>query len=228
MIKMEHVNKYYSLDQEKIHVLKDINLTIQEHEFVAIMGPSGSGKSTLMNTISFLDGNFEGSYLFNGENAYHYNDNKLSQIRNKSVGFVFQSFQLIENNTVFENVALPLLYGGMKSGNTKELVLNALEKVGIADKYNKLPKQLSGGQQQRVAIARALVSNPSFIVADEPTGALDTHTSADIMELFQRLNEEEKVTILMVTHDSEAAQYCKRVITVRDGEIIEGGVGYAF
>lgn len=227
MIKLEHVNKYYSLDQEKIHVLKDINLNIQEHEFVAIMGPSGSGKSTLMNTISFLDGNFEGSYLFKNEDAYHYNDNKLSRIRNQSVGFVFQSFQLIENNTVFENVALPLLYGGMKYRNTKELVMNALEKVGIPDKYNKLPKQLSGGQQQRVAIARALVGNPSFIVADEPTGALDTHTSADIMELFQQLNDKEKVTILMVTHDSEAAQYCKRVITVRDGEIIEGGADYA-
>lgn len=228
MIKMEHVNKYYSLDQERIHVLKDINLEIQEHEFVAIMGPSGSGKSTLMNTISFLDGSFEGSYLFNGEDAYSYNDNKLSKIRNKSVGFVFQSFQLIENNTVFENVALPLLYGGMRYVNTKELVMKALEKVGIPDKYNKLPKQLSGGQQQRVAIARAIVGNPNFIVADEPTGALDTHTSADIMELFQRLNDEEKVTILMVTHDSEAAQYCKRIITVRDGEIIEGGAGYAF
>lgn len=227
MIKMKHINKYYSLDQEKIHVLKDINLTIQEHEFVAIMGPSGSGKSTLMNTISFLDGDFEGSYLFKEENAYQYNDNKLSLLRNKSVGFVFQSFQLIENNTVFENVELPLLYSGMKHKNTKELVMEALKKVGIPDKYNKLPKQLSGGQQQRVAIARALVGNPSFIVADEPTGALDTHTSADIMELFQELNDKEKVTILMVTHDSEAAQYCKRIITVRDGEIIEGGTDYA-
>lgn len=227
MIKMTNINKSYSLGQEKIHVLKDINLNIQAHEFVAIMGPSGSGKSTLMNTISFLDGDFEGSYLFKEEDAYRYNDNKLSQLRNKSVGFVFQSFQLIENNTVFENVALPLLYGGMKFRNTKELVMNALEKVGIQDKHNKLPKQLSGGQQQRVAIARALAGNPSFIVADEPTGALDTHTSADIMELFQQLNEKEKATILMVTHDSESAQYCKRVITVRDGEIIEGGTDYA-
>lgn len=227
MIKLEHVNKYYAVDQEKIHVLKDINLEIQEHEFVAIMGPSGSGKSTLMNTISFLDGDFEGSYLFNEADAYRYNDNKLSHIRNKSVGFVFQSFQLIENNTVFENVELPLLYGGMKHRHTKEKVMEALEKVGIPDKYNKLPKQLSGGQQQRVAIARAIVGNPSFIVADEPTGALDTHTSDDIMKLFQQLNDKEKVTILMVTHDSEAAQYCKRVVTVRDGEIIEGGANDA-
>lgn len=227
MIHIEHLNKFYQVDQEKIHVLNDINLDISEHEFVAIMGPSGSGKSTLMNTISFLDGDFEGIYTFNGENAYRYPDNQLSQLRNRSVGFVFQSFQLIENNTVFENVALPLLYGGMKQSQTKKLVMNALEKVGIADKYNKLPKQLSGGQQQRVAIARAIVGNPNFIVADEPTGALDSHTSAEIMQLFRDLNDREKVTILMVTHDIETANYCKRMITVRDGEIIEGGYHHA-
>lgn len=227
MIHIKHLNKFYQVDQEKIHVLNDINLDISEHEFVAIMGPSGSGKSTLMNTISFLDGDFEGTYTFNGENAYRYSDNKLSQLRNRSVGFVFQSFQLIENNTVLENVALPLLYGGMKQGQTKKLVMDALEKVGIADKYNKLPKQLSGGQQQRVAIARAIVGNPSFIVADEPTGALDSHTSDEIMQLFRHLNDREKVTILMVTHDRETANYCKRMITVRDGEIIEGGDHHA-
>jgi putative ABC transport system ATP-binding protein len=148
-------------------------------------------------------------------------------LRNKSVGFVFQAFQLIDNNTVMENVALPLLYGGMKQKQTKPLVMEALRKVGIADKYNKLPKQLSGGQQQRVAIARAIVGNPKFIVADEPTGALDSHTSEEIMQLFKRLNEEEKVTILMVTHDPEAAAYCQRIITVKDGEILEEGVAHA-
>ena len=148
-------------------------------------------------------------------------------MRNKSVGFVFQAFQLIDNNTVMENVALPLLYGGMKQKQTKPLVMEALRKVGIADKYNKLPKQLSGGQQQRVAIARAIVGNPKFIVADEPTGALDSHTSEEIMQLFKRLNEEEKVTILMVTHDPEAAAYCQRIITVKDGEILEEGVAHA-
>lgn len=227
MIVMKDINKFYTADQEKIHVLKNISLTIDEHEFVAIMGPSGSGKSTLINTISFLDGDFEGSYTFNGENAYRYKDERLSALRNQSVGFVFQAFQLIENNTVMENVALPLLYGGMKSRQTKPLVMEALKKVGIADKYNKLPKQLSGGQQQRVAIARAIVGNPKFIVADEPTGALDSHTSEEIMHLFKRLNEEEKVTILMVTHDPDAAAYCQRVITVKDGEILEEGVAYA-
>lgn len=227
MIVMKDINKFYTADQEKIHVLKNISLTIDEHEFVAVMGPSGSGKSTLINTISFLDGDFEGSYTFNGENAYRYKDERLSALRNQSVGFVFQAFQLIENNTVMENVALPLLYGGMKSRQTKPLIMEALKKVGIADKYNKLPKQLSGGQQQRVAIARAIVGNPKFIVADEPTGALDSHTSEEIMHLFKRLNEEEKVTILMVTHDPDAAAYCQRVITVRDGEILEEGVAYA-
>lgn len=227
MIVMKDINKFYTADQEKIHVLKNISLTIDEHEFVAVMGPSGSGKSTLINTISFLDGDFEGSYTFNGENAYRYKDERLSALRNQSVGFVFQAFQLIENNTVMENVALPLLYGGMKSRQTKPLVMEALKKVGIADKYDKLPKQLSGGQQQRVAIARAIVGNPKFIVADEPTGALDSHTSEEIMHLFKRLNEEEKVTILMVTHDPDAAAYCQRVITVRDGEILEEGVAYA-
>lgn len=227
MIHMESINKFYTADQEKIHVLKNIHLDIQEHEFVAIMGPSGSGKSTLINTISFLDGDFEGTYLFEGEDPYQYNDDKLSKMRNQSVGFVFQAFQLIDNNTVFENVALPLLYSGMKQRQTKKMVMDTLQKVGIADKYNKLPKQLSGGQQQRVAIARAIVSNPKFIVADEPTGALDSHTSADIMTLFKRLNEEEKVTILMVTHDEEAAKYSKRIITVKDGEILEEGVALA-
>lgn len=227
MIVMEKINKFYSADQESIHVLKDISLKIEAHEFVAVMGPSGSGKSTLINTISFLDGDFEGNYYFEGKDAYKFNDQKLSSLRNKSVGFVFQSFQLIENNTVMENVALPLLYGGMKQKQTKPLVMEALRKVGIADKYSKLPKQLSGGQQQRVAIARAIVGNPKFIVADEPTGALDSHTSEEIMQLFRRLNEEEKVTILMVTHDPDAAAYCRRIITVKDGELTEGGVLHA-
>lgn len=227
MIEMTGINKYYTVDQEKIHVLKDISLTIQEQEFVAVMGPSGSGKSTLINTISFLDGEFEGTYRFNQENPYRFKDEKLSALRNESVGFVFQAFQLIDNNTVMENVALPLLYGGMKQRKTKPLVMEALKKVGIADKYNKLPKQLSGGQQQRVAIARAIVGNPKFIVADEPTGALDSKTSDEIMVLFKRLNEEEKVTILMVTHDPDAAAQCQRIITVKDGELVKEGEAFA-
>lgn len=227
MIEMTGINKYYTVDQEKIHVLKDISLTIQEQEFVAVMGPSGSGKSTLINTISFLDVEFEGTYRFNQENPYRFKDEKLSALRNESVGFVFQAFQLIDNNTVMENVALPLLYGGMKQRKTKPLVMEALKKVGIADKYNKLPKQLSGGQQQRVAIARAIVGNPKFIVADEPTGALDSKTSDEIMALFKCLNEEEKVTILMVTHDPDAAAQCQRIIIVKDGELVKEGEAFA-
>lgn len=223
MIRMNNIKKYYEAGEEKLWVLKGINLSIDAGEFTAIMGPSGSGKSSLINTISFLDGNFQGDYTFNGEDVYQYSDDKLSKIRNKTVGFVFQSFNLIDNNTVFENVELPLLYAGYTHKQTKEKVHEALQMVGIADKANKLPKQLSGGQQQRVAIARAIVNEPCFIVADEPTGALDSVTSEEIMELFSSLNKETKTTILMVTHDIEAAEYCNRIIEVRDGEVLDNG-----
>ena len=220
MIVMENINKLYTADQEQIHVLKNISLTIEEHEFVAVMGPSGSGKSTLINTISFLDGDFEGSYRFEGEDAYRFNDEKLSALRNKSVGFVFQAFQLIDNNTVMENVALPLLYGGMKQKQTKPLVMEALRKVGIADKYNKLPKQLSGGQQQRVAIARAVVFGPKLILADEPTGNLDSKNGAEVMRLLTELNHE-GTTIVMVTHNEHDAKIANRIIRLFDGSIVE-------
>lgn len=221
MIRMKNIRKYYEAGDEKLWVLRGISLSIDEGEFTAIMGPSGSGKSSLINTISFLDGNFQGEYTFNGEDVYQYSDNQLSKIRNKTVGFVFQSFNLIENNTVFENVELPLLYAGYAHKETKDKVQKALKMVGIDDKGDKLPKQLSGGQQQRVAIARAIVNEPYFIVADEPTGALDSKTSEEIMELFTSLNKETKTTILMVTHDAEAAAYCDRIIEVRDGEVLE-------
>ncbi|OJG25947.1 bacH [Enterococcus caccae] len=173
-----------------------------------------------MNTISFLDGDFSGDYFFNGEQVYQYDDKKLSLIRNSTVGFVFQSFNLIENYTAYENVELPLLYSGCTHKEVRLQVTEMLEKVGIGDKGNNLPKQLSGGQQQRVAIARALINQPKFIVADEPTGALDTKTSDEILTLFKQLNEENGVTILMVTHDQEAANYCSRVIDVRDGLVV--------
>jgi len=222
MIEMKNIKKYYELGEEKLWVLKGISLSITEGEFTAIMGPSGSGKSSLINTISFLDGAFTGEYTFNGENVYQYPDSKLSKIRNQTVGFVFQSFNLIENNTVFENIELPLLYAGLSHKDAKEKVKSMLELVSIPDKADKFPKQLSGGQQQRVAIARALVNKPNFIVADEPTGALDSATSEEILTLFSDLNQKSKVTILMVTHDHEAAAYCKRIIEVRDGEVQEG------
>ncbi|MBO0466615.1 ABC transporter ATP-binding protein [Enterococcus plantarum] len=221
MIKLEQINKFYSLEEEKLHVLKDVNFEIKEKEFVAVMGPSGSGKSTLINLIGFIDKKFEGKYLFEGKEITDFSDQELSAIRNKSVGFVFQNFSLIENNTVFENVELPLLYNGSAYTNTKARVQEVLEKVGLVDKGNKYPKQLSGGQQQRVAIARAIVNAPNFIIADEPTGALDSKTSEDIMQLFQDLNKDEGVTIILVTHNPDMIHYCGRLIRVKDGVIVE-------
>lgn len=221
MIKLEQINKFYSLEEEKLHVLKDVNFEIKEKEFVAVMGPSGSGKSTLINLIGFIDKKFEGKYLFEGKEITDFSDQELSAIRNKSVGFVFQNFSLIENNTVFENVELPLLYNGSAYTNTKARVLEVLEKVGLVDKGNKYPKQLSGGQQQRVAIARAIVNAPNFIIADEPTGALDSKTSEEIMQLFQDLNKDEGVTIILVTHNPDMIHYCGRLIRVKDGVIVE-------
>lgn len=221
MIKLEQINKYYALEEEKLHVLKNINFEIKEKEFVAVMGPSGSGKSTLINLIGFIDKKFEGTYLFEGKEITDFSDKELSAIRNQSVGFVFQNFSLIENNTVFENVELPLLYNGSAYTDTKKRVQEVLAKVGLADKGNKYPKQLSGGQQQRVAIARSIVNSPSFIIADEPTGALDSKTSEDIMQLFQDLNKQEGVTIILVTHNPEMISYCDRLIRVKDGAIVE-------
>lgn len=201
--------------------MKDINFEIKEKEFVAVMDSSGSGKSTLINLIGFIDKKFDGQYLFEGKEITDFSDKELSAIRNKSVGFVFQNFSLIENNTVFENVELPLLYNGSAYTNTKARVQEVLGKVGLADKGNKYPKQLSGGQQQRVAIARAIVNSPRFIIADEPTGALDSKTSEDIMQLFQDLNKDEGVTIILVTHNPEMVSYCDRLIRVKDGAIVE-------
>ncbi|WP_285047146.1 ABC transporter ATP-binding protein [Lactococcus petauri] len=221
MIELKEVNKYYTNEEENFHVLKNINLLVSEGEMIAVMGPSGSGKSTLINLLGFIDRKFNGEYLFEGESLENESDNKLSQIRNKTVGFIFQNFSLIENNTVYENVELPLLYSGIHPFQTKERVLSALERVGLKGKDQKYPKQLSGGQQQRVAIARALINNPKFIIADEPTGALDTHTSEEVMKLFTSLNQEDNVTLILVTHDPEVIPYCRRLIRIRDGAIIE-------
>lgn len=221
MIDLININKYYKNDEESLHVLKNINLHISPGEIVAIMGPSGSGKSTLINLLGFIDRKFDGDYLFEGESLLASSDDVLSKVRNQTVGFVFQNFSLIENNTVFENVELPLLYNGYGLHQTKERVLDALDKVGLKDKADKHPKQLSGGQQQRVAIARALINQPKFIIADEPTGALDTHTSAEIMQLFVDLNKKEDATIILVTHDPELVPYCDRLISIRDGAVIE-------
>lgn len=221
MIELKNINKYYRNDEEALHVLKDINLKADAGEMIAVMGPSGSGKSTLINLLGFIDTKFEGEYLFEDENLVATTDDRLSKTRNEMVGFVFQNFSLIENYTVYENVELPLLYNGYGFHQTKEKVMLALEKVGIADKAEKNPRQLSGGQQQRVAIARALINQPKFIIADEPTGALDTHTSNEIMELFKELNRRDHATIFLVTHDPEVVPYCTRLVKIRDGAITE-------
>lgn len=221
MIELRNINKYYSNDEESLHVLKNINLQADAGEMIAIMGPSGSGKSTLINLLGFIDTKFDGEYLFEDENLVTATDDRLSMTRNQMVGFVFQNFSLIENFTVYENVELPLLYNNYGFHQTKKRVLALLEKVGVADKAEKHPRQLSGGQQQRVAIARALINEPKFIIADEPTGALDTHTSNEIMELFKELNKNEKVTVFIVTHDPEVVPFCTRLVKIRDGAIIE-------
>lgn len=221
MIELKNINKYYRNDEESLHVLKDINLKADAGEMIAIMGTSGSGKSTLINLLGFIDTKFEGQYLFEEENLVATTDDRLSKTRNQMVGFVFQNFSLIENYTVYENVELPLLYNCHGFHQTKEKVMSVLEKVGIADKAEKRPRQLSGGQQQRVAIARALINQPKFIIADEPTGALDTHTSNEIMELFKELNRRDHATIFLVTHDPEVVPYCTRLVKIRDGAITE-------
>ncbi len=221
MITLSNINKYYYVGEETLHVLKDLSLDVDSGEFIAIMGPSGSGKSTLINLLGFLDSKYSGEYLFEGKALDIKNDNMLSGIRNEMVGFVFQNFSLIETDTVLENVGLPLMYKGLSRSEARPIVMSSLEKVGIADKWNKLPKQLSGGQQQRVAIARAMINRPRFIIADEPTGALDFNTSTEIMKLFQEVNKTEKVTIILVTHDASMAEYAERTIRIFDGRIIE-------
>ena len=221
MIELNKINKYYANEEESLHVLKDIHLSIKKGEMIAIMGPSGSGKSTLINLLGFIDRKFEGEYLFEGRSLVNTADDILSKVRNQTVGFIFQNFSLIESNTVYENVELPLLYNGVYPFKTKEKVFSVLDRVGLKGKEYKYPKQLSGGQQQRVAIARALINRPKFIIADEPTGALDTHTSEEIMQLFTTLNKEDDVTLIMVTHNPEVVPYCHRLITIRDGAIIE-------
>ncbi len=223
MITLRNIDKYYTVGEESLHVLKDLSMDVESGEFIAIMGPSGSGKSTLINLLGFLDSKYSGQYLFEGEKLDIRNDNMLSRIRNEMVGFVFQNFSLIETDTVLENVGLPLMYRGLNRSEARPIIMESLAKVGIEEKWNKLPKQLSGGQQQRVAIARAMINRPRFIIADEPTGALDFNTSTEIMKLFQDVNRQEKVTIILVTHDQSMADYADRVIRSFDGRITSDG-----
>jgi len=183
------------------------------------MGPSGSGKSTLINILGFIDNNYDGEYLFNNKKTHRMNDNETSELRNTTVGFVFQNFKLIGNDTIIENTYLPLIYNGIKRKERIEKAKKILELVGLKDKELDLPKNLSGGQQQRVAIARALINNPEFIIADEPTGALDSNTSKEIMRLFKKINRDEGATIIIVTHDRFVAEQTQRIINIFDGKI---------
>lgn len=222
MLKISQLHKSYPIGDSSLHVLKGIDLSVEEGEMVAIMGSSGSGKSTLLNIIGMLDvpDKDMGEYVLDGVPIKDLTEKKAAIYRNKFLGFIFQSFNLINYKTALENVALPLYYQGMKRKQRQELAMFHLEKVGLADWSHHLPKELSGGQKQRVAIARALAANPKLLLADEPTGALDTTTSYEIMEFIQQLNDEGK-TILMVTHEEDIANMCKRIVRLRDGIIME-------
>ncbi|WHZ04583.1 ABC transporter ATP-binding protein [Neobacillus sp. YX16] len=219
MIELESITKTYLLGKESVNVLNNINLKIEQGEFVAIMGPSGSGKSTLMNMIGCLDKPTTGKYTLSEENVSYYSDNELARVRNQSIGFVFQQFHLLPRLSALKNVELPMIYAGVSKSERQTRAVEALSKVGLSDRMDHLPNALSGGQKQRVAIARAIVNKPKIILADEPTGALDSKTSIDIMEQFRELNEEEGVTVIVVTHEPEVAAYSNRTIYVRDGMI---------
>lgn len=221
ILNLQNVYKDYNQEKLVVPVLKDINLTVEEGEYVAIMGPSGSGKTTLMNIIGCLDKPTSGNYELAGEDVLKLKDKELADLRLKSIGFVFQSFYLMPRETAMENVALPLSYAGIKKKERKERAIRTLERVGLGDRVNFKSTQLSGGQKQRVAIARAMVNNPKLLLADEPTGALDSKSGEQIMELFQKLNDE-GVTIVMITHDPKIAAHAKRVIQIIDGVISEG------
>lgn len=220
LISTEHLVKIYKLGDYEIHALRGINLSIGKGEFVAIMGPSGSGKSTLMNILGCLDRPTEGTYLLEGEDVSSLDRNSLARIRNRKIGFVFQSFNLLSRTTALENVELPLLYNGDHAKDVTERALKALALVGLEGRERHYPNKLSGGQQQRVAIARALVNDPAIILADEPTGNLDTRTSVEVMDMFQSLNQR-GITIILITHERDIAAYAKRNITFRDGRIIK-------
>lgn len=219
MLEVKNIVKIYRTGEVEFTALKNISLKVERGEFTAIMGHSGSGKSTFMNILGCLDRMDEGSYILNGKNVSELDERELAFFRNKELGFVFQSFNLIPRMTILENVELPMLYAGVPAKARRERAISALNKVGLGDRMKHLPNEISGGQKQRAAIARSIVNGPSVIMADEPTGNLDTKSSLDIMKIFQDLNNE-GATVLMVTHEKDIAQHTKRIVHFRDGEII--------
>ena len=222
MIRVENLNKYYINGEMKLRALKNINFHVKVGEFAAIMGSSGSGKSTIMNILGCLDKNSEGTYILDGIDVSKTKEEDLCKIRNAKIGFVFQAFNLLPKLTALENVELPLVYAGVPKGEREKRAAEVLKKVGLSERMRHKPNELSGGQRQRVAIARALVNDPAIILADEPTGNLDSVSEEEIMKLFQELNDQGK-TIIIVSHEPEVAKYCKRIIVFKDGRIISGG-----
>lgn len=218
IIETQHIAKVYKMGDNIVNALQDVTISIKKGEYVAFMGPSGSGKSTLMNIIGCLDSPTSGTYMLNNHLVSDMTENELANIRNKEIGFVFQTFNLLPRASALENVALPLVYAGFKRAEREEMAMDALKNVSLEDRHHHKPNELSGGQRQRVAIARALVNSPSIILADEPTGNLDTKTSYDIMMLFQELHDQGN-TIIMVTHEDDIAHYAHRIIRMRDGLI---------
>lgn len=218
LIHIEHIARTYEMGGETVHALRDVSLDIHPNEYVALMGPSGSGKSTLMNILGCLDTPSSGVYTFKGLDVNEMTDDDLAEIRNKEIGFVFQTFNLLPRATALKNIELPLIYSGISSEDRKERAIKALEDVGLGDRMLHRPNELSGGQRQRVAVARALVTKPSIILADEPTGNLDTKTGIEIMKLFQELWSKGN-TVILVTHEEDIARHARRIIRIRDGKV---------